>query len=116
MHATNRKEEEGGLSTDNSTSAIFEFFCIIIPVSFYSVSSSCFQVVDANNVIDLASSERLLDFTQNPELKELLDTYEVVGIEVRNTAFFVKIKVGHFYVSVDLHLSEFFFSDVPPSM
>ena len=46
--------------------------------------SSCFQVVSDENesVVDQEMSERLLDFSEKPELKRLLDNYDVVRVEV----------------------------------
>lgn len=44
-------------------------------------TSSCFQVVSDDDVVDLKSTERLLDVTNRPELQELLNKYDIVSIE-----------------------------------
>ncbi len=45
-------------------------------------TSSCFQVVDDDVIVDFAASERLLDATDKPELKRILEKFEVVAVEV----------------------------------
>jgi hypothetical protein len=45
--------------------------------------SSCFQVVSGETVIDQEASERLLDYSEKPDLKRLLDKFDVVRVEVR---------------------------------
>ena len=43
---------------------------------------NCLQIVREDNVVDLKSTERLLNATDKPELKELLDKYDIVSVEV----------------------------------
>ena len=50
--------------------------------TFLLLPSSCFQVVSDESVVDQEMSERLLDFSERPELKRLLDQYDVVKVEV----------------------------------
>ncbi len=50
-------------------------------VPICTIFSSCFQVVSGETVIDQESSERLLDYSEKPELKRLLDSYDVVRVE-----------------------------------
>ena len=45
-------------------------------------TSSCFQIVQEDNVVDLKSTEKLLNSTSKPELKELLAKYDIVSVEV----------------------------------
>ena len=40
-------------------------------------------MVSDETVIDLKTTASLLDYSRNPELKALLDRYDVVDIEVR---------------------------------
>ena len=40
------------------------------------------QIVREDNVVDLKSTKRLLNATDKPELKELLDKYDTVSVEV----------------------------------
>ena len=40
-------------------------------------------MVSDESVVDQETSERLLDFSERPELKRLLDQYDVVKVEVR---------------------------------
>ena len=49
-----------------------------------AIYSSCFQIVEeSNNVVDLQTSERLLDPDTRPkQLDELLEKYSVISIEV----------------------------------
>lgn len=52
--------------------------------------SSCFQIVEEpNNVVDLQSSERLLDPDTRPkQFDELLEKYSVISIEVGNALYY----------------------------
>lgn len=44
-------------------------------------TSSCFQIIENENSLELKRAEELLDFSQNPPLKEILDRYDIVDIE-----------------------------------
>jgi capsule polysaccharide export protein KpsE/RkpR len=52
-----------------------------------TLSSSCFQIVEeSNNVVDLQTSERLLDPDTRPkQIDDLLKKYSIISIEVSAT-------------------------------
>lgn len=58
------------------------FFQHAIHVFFHKIDSSCFQIIENENSLELKRAEELLDFSQNPPLKEILDRYDIVDIEV----------------------------------
>ena len=56
-------------------------------------------MVSDESVVDQETSERLLDFSERPELKRLLDQYDVVKVEVR-------IPYGILYFSILVRIDE----------
>ena len=51
---------------------------------FLFIYSSCFQVVsEGEDVIDMERTKNLLDTSNNQRLKDLLNKYEIIDIEVR---------------------------------
>lgn len=58
-----------------------EFYSKVDGSIDFGRTSSCFQLMKEDDVIDLKSTESMLDFTTNPDLKDVFDRHNVVGVE-----------------------------------
>ena len=60
-----------------------EFYSKVDGSLDFGRTSSCFQVVADDDVVDLKATERLFDTSSKPKLKALLEKYDIVRVEVR---------------------------------